>query len=168
MSWMKELGDCYSRVHKQYPGEPLMLLSDIDTLRNQMDFADELRHLTITNTNIERPAVVVSGFIFPELVMLHRDELDVEILEDDLEAISQLSDKGVAIDAELAIEYVWLLEFDEFKRFLDEQKTIYYTADAARSTFAVYGYRPGYYGAVELPLSRENPSLGGGTAAIDR
>ena len=145
-----------------------MLLSDIDTLRNQMDFAEELRDLTVTNTNIERPAVVVSGFIFPELVMLHRDELDVTILEDDVEAISQLSDKGLATDADLAIEYVWLLEFDEFQRFLDERKTIYYTADAARSTFAVYGYRPGYYGALELPLSRENPSLGGGTAAIDR
>ena len=30
MSWMEELADCYSRVHKQYPGEPLMLVSDID------------------------------------------------------------------------------------------------------------------------------------------
>ena len=30
MSWMKELADCYSRVGTQYPGEPLMLVSDID------------------------------------------------------------------------------------------------------------------------------------------
>ena len=144
-----------------------MVLSDIDTLRNQMDFAEELRELTTTNPNMQTPAVVITGFIYPELVMLHKDDLDIEILEEDLEAISQLSDKGLATDSTRAIEYVWLLEFDAFQEFAGS-KTIYYTADAARSTFAVYGYRPGYYGALELPLSRENPSLGGGTAATDR
>lgn len=30
MTWMKELADCYLRVCVQYPGEPLMLVSDID------------------------------------------------------------------------------------------------------------------------------------------
>ncbi|MEE9298612.1 MAG: hypothetical protein V3V29_06210 [Acidimicrobiia bacterium] len=30
MSWMKALADCYLRVCTQYPGEPLMLVSDID------------------------------------------------------------------------------------------------------------------------------------------
>ena len=30
MSWMKKLADCYSRACRQYPGEPLMLVSDID------------------------------------------------------------------------------------------------------------------------------------------
>ncbi len=30
MSWMKALADCYLRVGTQYPGEPLMLVSDID------------------------------------------------------------------------------------------------------------------------------------------
>ena len=30
MSWMKALADCYLRACTQYPGEPLMLVSDID------------------------------------------------------------------------------------------------------------------------------------------
>ncbi len=30
MTWMKALADCYLRVCAQYPGEPLMLVSDID------------------------------------------------------------------------------------------------------------------------------------------
>ncbi len=30
MTWMKALADCYFRVLTQYPGEPLMLVSDID------------------------------------------------------------------------------------------------------------------------------------------
>ncbi|MCH7719145.1 MAG: hypothetical protein IIB21_06710, partial [Chloroflexi bacterium] len=153
-----------------------MLLSDIDTLNNQMDFARELRELTTTNEDIQEPAVIMVGFIYPELVMLFQDELDISILEEDLEAISQLSDKGRATDKERDIQYVWLLEYDvegcsrcAFQQFLEDgETTIYFTADAARSTFAVYGYRPGYFGAIKLPLSRENPSLGKGTAATDR
>ena len=104
--------------------------------------------------------------------MLFQDELDIVVLEKDESAISQLSDKGRACDPSCdvlpSIEYVWLLEFDRFQRYLDEDRTIYFTADAARSTLAVYGYRPAYFGALELPLSRENPSLGAGTAQTDR
>ena len=149
-----------------------MLLSDIDTLRNQRDFAEEVRQMTSERPDIKKPAVVVVGFIYPELAMLFQDELEIGVLENDESAISQLSDKGHACDPRCdvlpSIEYVWLLEFDRFRRYLDEERTIYYTADAARSTFAVYGYRPGYFGALELPLSRENPSLGAGTAPTDR
>jgi hypothetical protein len=145
-----------------------MLLSDLDTLRNQMDFAHEVRDLTATNENLKRPAVVVVGFIYPELAMLYEDELVIGILEDDVEAISQLSDKGLATDTERGIEYVWLLEFEEFERFKDEGRTVYITADAERSTASVYGYRPAYFGAIELPLSRDNPSLGKGAAETDR
>jgi hypothetical protein len=145
-----------------------MLLSDLDTLRNQMDFAHEVRDLTATNENLKRPAVVVVGFIYPELAMLYEDELVIGILEDDVEAISQLSDKGLATDTERGIEYVWLLEFEEFERFKDEGRTVYVTADAERSTASVYGYRPAYFGAIELPLSRDNPSLGKGAAETDR
>ncbi|OGO51628.1 MAG: hypothetical protein A2148_10325 [Chloroflexi bacterium RBG_16_68_14] len=145
-----------------------MLLSDLETLRNQMDFARELRELTITNRDLETPAVVVTGFIYPELVMLYQDELTIGILEEDLEAISQLSDKGLASDERRRIDYVWLLEYDQFRKLQGQGRKIYYTADAARSTFAVYDYRPGYFGALELPLSRDNPSLGEGTATTDR
>jgi hypothetical protein len=68
----------------------------------------------------------------------------------------------------LQIEYVWLLDYDTFQQYKEDGKTIYVTPDAARSTFAVYGYRPGYFGAIELPLTRDNPSLGKGTANTDR
>ena len=149
-----------------------MLLSDIDTLRNQRDFAEEVRQMTSERPDIKKPAVVVVGFIYPELAMLFQDELEIGVLENDESAISQLSDKGHACDPRCdvlpTIEYVWLLEFDRFQRYLNEERTIYYTADAAKSTFAVFGYRPGYFGALELPLSRENPSLGAGTAPTDR
>jgi hypothetical protein len=146
-----------------------MLLSDIDTLQNQMDFARELREMTVENQYIQRPAVISTGFIYPELVMLHADDLEMRVLEDDLEAISQLSDKGYAVDEANDLYYVWLLEFDEFEELSGtQQRKIYFTADAARSTFAVYGYRPAYFDAIELPLSRENPSLGEGTATTDR
>jgi len=145
-----------------------MLLSDIDTLHNQMDFAREIREVTITHPDIRTPAVVVTGFIYPELAYLYRDELEIGILDHDLEAISQLSDKGLAKDVARNITYVWLLEWDEFQFYDDGGTSIYLTEDAARSTFAVYGYRPGYFGSTILPLSRDNPSLGEGTADTDR
>jgi len=149
-----------------------MLLSDIDTLQNQMDFADEVRETTAGRPDIRKPAVVIVGFIYPELAMLYEDQLDIGILEEDETSISQLSDKGQACDPTCErqpdIEYVWLLEYEQFQQYLDEARTIYYTADAARSTYAVHGYRPAYFGARELPLSRENPSLGAGTATSDR
>jgi len=145
-----------------------MMLSNFETLRNQRDFADELRELTVTNEQIERPAVIVVGFIYPQLVMRYQDELRIGLLHEDLEAISQLSDKGLARDETNQLEYVWLLDFDDFQAFQDEGKSIYYTADAATSNLAVYGYRLGYFGGLELPLSRDNPSLGEGTADTDR
>ncbi len=149
-----------------------MLLSDVDTLRNQKEFAEELRKLTVSHRAIVLPAVVVVGFIYPELVSLYRDELEIAILEKDESAISQLSDKGRACDPACNvrpdIEYVWLLEFDEFQHYLDSGRTVYYTDDAARSTYSVYGYRLGYFGALELQLSRDNPSLAAGTASTDR
>jgi hypothetical protein len=140
-----------------------MLLSDLETLQNQKDFAREIRQITTSDSSKE-PVVVMTGFTYPELAMLYQDELEIGILERDLEAISQLSDKGQAEDAVNSVTYVWLLDFETFKHFRDQNRTIYYTPDAARSTFNVYGYRPGYFGALELPLSRENPSLGEGSA----
>ena len=149
-----------------------MLLSDLDTLQNQLDFAAEVRNLTSTNNEVIKPAVVMVGFIYPELTMLYKDQLEAGIIGKDVDAISQLSDKGRACDPSCAvatsIEYVWLLDYDTFMQYKDDGKTIYVTPDAARSTYAVYGYRPGYFGAIELPLSRENPSLGKGTASTDR
>jgi hypothetical protein len=145
-----------------------MLLSDIETLDNQREFARELREVSLSRETVREPAIVIVGFIYPELVVLHKDELDVDILEDDLEAISQLSDKGIARDKTRAVEYVWLLELEEFLGFQERGTNIYFTADAARSTLSVYGYRPALFGATKLQLSREDASIGGGAAAIDR
>ncbi len=146
-----------------------LLLSDIETLNNQMDFARELREFTITDEDVTgSPSVVIVGFIYPELVVLYEDELEIGILEDDLGAISQLSDKGKATDPERNIEYVWLVEYETFKELLENDRRMFFTDDAARSTYAVYGYRPGYLGAYKLPLSRDNPSVAKGTATSDR
>lgn len=145
-----------------------MLLSDLDTLRGQMSYAHQLRDMTTTNTNFRRPAVVEAGFIYPEFVMLYKDELGIDVIEEDHEAISQLSDKGIAHDAELQIDYVWLLEYDDFQRFSNEGKAIYFTPDAGRSTYAVYDYRPAYFGARELPFNREGAPWAGGAATTDR
>jgi hypothetical protein len=146
-----------------------MLLSDLDTLDGQMEFAREVRRMTSTNPNIQRPAVVAAGFIYPELAMLYKDDLQIDIFRDDKEAISQLSDKGIAHDATLGIDYVWLLEYDDFQRLREEGYTIYYTPDAARSTYAVYAYRPAYYdGTAELPFAREGAPWAGGAATTDR
>jgi hypothetical protein len=145
-----------------------MILSNSDTLDNQRDFAEEVRQFTTTNTEIKVPAVVMTGFIYPQLAVLYKDELEIGILDHDNEAISQLSDKGFALDAERNIMYVWLLDWEDFKDIDDEGRSVYLTSDAARSTYAVYGYRPGYFGSLKLPLSRENPSLGEGSATTDR
>ncbi len=144
-----------------------MVLSDVETLDNQRDFAEEL-WARQQSQEAGPPAVVITGFIYPEFVMLYKDELEIGIFEKDIEAISQLSDKGMAIDRQRNTEYFWLLEYDAFQEMKSQGKRIYFTADAATSTYHVYGYRPAYFGATKLPLSRENPSLGKGAASTDR
>ena len=145
-----------------------MVLSDLETMRNQRDFAAELRNMTASNPYMKRPAVITVGFIYPELVMLNKDSLKIGTLEKDISAISQLSDKGLATDREHQVEYVWLLNYKTMQEFQHQGKTIYVTADAERSTYEVYGYRPTYFGAIELPLSRDNPSMGKGAASTNR
>jgi hypothetical protein len=150
-----------------------LLLSNVDTMDNQMAFAHELRDLTNTNTaTLDSPSVIITGFIYPEFAVLYWDELEVGILEPtpgepekDFTAISQLSDKGQAVDG--LQTFVWLLAYDDFKTFMDRGSKLFYTDDAGKSTYELYGYRPGYFtegtGGGELPLSRDNPSSGGGT-----
>jgi hypothetical protein len=149
-----------------------MLFSDIETMDNQRDFAQEVRELTSTNDEVIKPAVVMTGFIYPELAVLYEDELEAGIIKKDITAISQLSDMGRACDpscdGEPRIQYVWLIDFDTFMQYRSEGMNVYVTPDAERSTFAVYHYRPTLYGAVMLPLSRDNPSVGKGTASTDR
>ena len=145
-----------------------MLLTDIDTLQDQRDFARELRELTTNGEQVKTPAVVVTGSIYPQFAVRFRDELALGILDEDEEAISQLSDLGLAVDVERSIEYVWLLDRERFDQLKEEGKNLYFTADAARRALALFGYRPSSLGAFELPLSREEPPPGEGTAPTDR
>jgi hypothetical protein len=149
-----------------------LLLSDVDTMDNQMDFANEIRTLTQGEDYRDNPSVYMLGFIYPEFVVLNWDDLDAGILEPepghprkDFTAISQLSDKGQAVDG--VQTFVWLLEYDDFRIFNERGGEMYYTHDAAKSTYELYGYRPAYFledvGEGELPLSRESPSSVGGT-----
>lgn len=140
-----------------------MLLSDIDTLENQRAFADEIAAL-----DIPRHSVVLTGFIYPQLVMRHKDRLEIGILERDYDAISMLSDRGEAADRERDIRYVWLLKYDAFQELRSQGYRFFYVPDAGKSNASVFGYRPAYFGATKLTLSRETASDAEGTAKTDR
>jgi hypothetical protein len=140
-----------------------MLFSDMDTLRSQMDFADEVRE-----AKVPPHSVVLTGFIFPELAVLHRDELSVGILDHDYGAISMLSDRGEAVDEARDVRYMWLLEYDNFLALKEQGYRFYYVVDARRSTPGLFDYRPPYFGASKLDLERESPSAGKGAAKTER
>jgi hypothetical protein len=140
-----------------------MLLSDLDTLRNQMDFADE-----VWEAEVPSHSVVLTGFIFPELTVLHRDELRFGILDRDYGAISMLSDRGEAVDEARDVRYVWLLKYDDFLTLRQQGYRFYYVVDARRSTAGLFDYRPPYFGAKKLDLERESPSAGKGAAQTQR
>jgi hypothetical protein len=144
------------------PGEG-MLLSDLDTLRSQIDFADEVRE-----AEVPPHSVVMTGFIFPELAVLHRAELRLGILDRDYGAISMLSDRGEAVDEARDLRYVWLLEYDNFLALREQGYHFYYLVDARRSTASLFDYRPPYFGAEKLDLARESPSAGKGAAKTER
>ena len=140
-----------------------MLFSDMDTLRSQMDFAEEVRE-----ADVPPHSVVLTGFIYPELAVLHRDELSLGILDHDYGAISMLSDRGQAVDEGRDVRYVWLLEYDNFLALKEQGYRFYYVVDARRSSAGLYDYRPSYFGAKKLYLDRESPSAGKGAAKTER
>lgn len=140
-----------------------MLLSDVDTLKNQQAFADEL-----ADAEMPPHSVVLTGFIYPQLVMRYKDRLDIGILERDYDAISMLSDRGQAVDRERDIRYVWLLKYDAFQELSRQGYSFFFVQDAGKSSAAVFGYRPAYFGATRLLLSRETASDAEGTAKTDR
>ncbi len=143
------------------PGQGLVL-SNRDTMQTQIDFARDVRN--------EQPppnTVFAVGFVYPIIAVKHYDELTVDILEKDERAISQLADKGKATDDQRTITYVWLLDYDDFKRLQEEGMTFWYTQDAGRSIAALYDYRLGLFGGTEIDLGR-GPSGGSGAARTDR
>jgi hypothetical protein len=144
------------------PGRGLVLSND-ETMRKQIEFADDVKSIGATSNN----TIVALGFVYPIFVVRNYDELNVGKLEEDESAISQLSDKGKAEDPRRGITYVWLLDFDSFSDFREREATFMYTPDAVRSTAALYEYRPGLYGAALIDLGR-GPSGGSGAARTDR
>ncbi|HWQ28574.1 MAG TPA: hypothetical protein VNN12_06080 [Dehalococcoidia bacterium] len=141
-----------------------MLLSSLETMDNQVNFANEVRD----DIPIPEHSVVMMGFTYPHFAVLNHDRFENAILEKDYRAISMLSDRGVTIDHGRDVLYVWLLKYETFLELRRKGYRFFYVPDAARSTVNVFGYRPGYYGAEELATSRDSPSEGTGAASTDR
>ncbi len=119
-----------------------MLLSNRDTMNAQLAFTHDIERVQVPENS-----VVIIGFVYPQFAVLNRDRLQLGILEKDKSAISQLSDKGKAVDPARRITYVWLLDYDDFKTFQAQGAHFFYTIDAGRSTAVLYHYRPGVLGA---------------------
>jgi hypothetical protein len=139
-----------------------LLLSNRDTMLAQNSFVEDLGALEIPEFT-----VVSTGFVYPQFAVTNRDRFEVGIIELDRSSISQLSDSGQTKDPTRAVLYVWLLDWDRFQDFGRQGYKFMYTLDAGRSTNALYGYRPGLYGAQPIDLGR-GPTGGSGAARTDR
>ncbi len=126
-----------------------MLLANRDTQHAQLRFTRAIENLKVPDNS-----VVIVGFVYPEFAVSNRDRLQLGIIEKDKSAISQLSDKGIAYDPVHHVSYVWLLTWDDFEKYRKQGATFFYTVDADRSTQALYGYRPGLFGAKLIDLGR--------------
>jgi hypothetical protein len=118
-----------------------LVLSNRSTMRTQLAFSRDLEKLEVPGHS-----VVMIGFSYPQFAVLNRDRLRLGILEKDTTSISQLTDMGKAVDDAHQVTYVWLLDYTQFSKFyLTDHFTILLTQDAARSTQALYNFRPGLY-----------------------
>jgi len=138
-----------------------LVLSNRETMLNQKRYVEDIRAFNLPTT------VVSLGFIYPQFAVTYRDELQLDILEKDENSISQLSDKGKAVDAARNMVYVWLLDWDDFKKLQREGYQFANTLDAGRSTAGIYDYRPALLGSRVIDLGR-GPSGGSGAARTDR
>jgi len=139
-----------------------MMLSDLDTLESQRDYAADL-----AAADIPPHSVVFTGSIFPQFAMRNKDRLELGILERDHEAISMLTDRGEAVDTAKDIRYVWLLEYDAFEAFREQGYGFYYAYDAEGGNAQVFHFRPAYFDATEI-LAGRSPTSGKGTASTHR
>ncbi len=110
----------------------------------------------------------MTGFIFPQLAVRERDDLDTRILHRDYDAISMLSDRGEAVDGERDVHYVWLLTHETFQALRSQGYSMFMVPDAASSTVALYDYRPAILGARFIALDQTAPSIAEGTGETDR
>ena len=140
-----------------------LALSNGVTMDGQRQFVEK-----IVSNDLPDRSVVLTGFIFPQLAVRERGNLEARVIERDYHAISMLSDRGEAVDHERDIRYVWLLTYDTFQTLRSEGYSFFLVPDAAGATAALYDYRPALFGATFLELQREGPSAGAGTASTDR
>jgi hypothetical protein len=139
-----------------------LILSNSETIDLQADFVRDL-----TAKEYQPGSYVSLGFIYPQYVVRNRDELEIGILEKDRAAISQLSDKGQAVDQARSLTFVWLLDWETFDDLRGRGTPFAHTLDAGRSAASIHEYRPALFGSVALDLGR-GPSGGSGAARTDR
>ncbi len=132
-----------------------LLLSNVETMRNQSDFVRE-----VLAAQVPDHSIVMVGFVYPQLAVRTWNNFDVGILQKDYDAISMLSDRGETVDTNRDIHYVWLLTFDQFMSLRSRGYNFFLVPDAAGGTAALYKYRPTLLGATYLRLDRAVPSLG--------
>lgn len=140
-----------------------LILSNGVTMEAQHAFADE-----VLSSPVPDHSIVMAGFVYPQLAVRTRRDLDIKIIERDYGAISMLSDRGEAVDGERDVRYVWLLTYEAFIALRSQGYSFYVVPDAVGGTAALYGYRPPLFGASFLKLDRAAPSAGKGTASTDR
>jgi hypothetical protein len=140
-----------------------LILSNAETMEAQKDFVEE-----VLRAEVPDHSVVITGFVFPQLAVRERDQLDSKILEHDYEAISMLSDRGEAVDEKRDVRYVWLLDFRTFEALRSQGYNFFMVPDAAGGTAALYDYRPSLFGVNYLQLDQKSPSAGKGTASTNR
>ncbi len=139
-----------------------MLLSNRDTQNAQLKYTRDIR-----NHDIPTNSVVSIGFLYPQFAVLNRNTLKLGILAKDTDAISQLTDKGMAEDSSRQVTFVWLLDYVDYEKFKKRGATFLYTQDAGISMATLYGYRLGVLGGTLIDLGR-TPSGASGTARTDR
>lgn len=139
-----------------------LIRSNAETMRVQREYVEQ-----IVGNELGERSVVLTGFIFPQLVVRERDRLDAGILHRDYHAVAMLSDRGQTVDEERDIRYVWLLTHETFEALRADGYSFHMVPDAAGGTYALYDYRPAIFGATLLKLER-GAALGEGQADTDR
>jgi hypothetical protein len=139
-----------------------LLFSNADTMSGQRRFVEQ-----IVDNDIPSHSVVLTGFIFPQLVVREGDRLDLRILEHDYEAIAMLSDRGEAVDEAHDIRFAWLMTYETFSTLQAEGYDFFLVPDAGGGTYALYEYRLTIFGATLLNLD-SGPSVAEGQAGTDR
>ena len=141
-----------------------LVLSNAETMDNQRDDVNEY----VKNNDLPDHSLVIAGFLFPQLVIRTMDDTEAGIVRLDYDAISMLSDRGVATDHEHDIQYVWLLEYETFQSLRAQGYKIFQARDAGGSTAALYDYRPALFGSAFLSSDSAGGLVAGGTAGTNR